>query len=258
MTGPPVADPHLGATRSAGPSACDLHLRGDLWVGQSVLIRNLALNLPGQGWSCLLGPSGVGKSTIARLIAGLPGPYRLDGDLRVAGRVAMMAQDAPMLPWADLVHNVTIGARLRGDRVDAARARDLLAQVGLAGMEARRPGALSGGQRQRVALARVLMEDCPIVVLDEAFSALDTVTRLAMQDLAARVLRGRMVVLITHDPLEAVRLSDRAWLLHPGGAEALRLPTAPAPRDFRAPETLRAQGALLARLHDVGAGVCGG
>jgi putative hydroxymethylpyrimidine transport system ATP-binding protein len=156
------------------------------------------------------------------------------------------------------VQNVTIGARLRGARPDVARARALLAQVGLQGMERRRPDALSGGQRQRVALARVLMEDCPIVVLDEPFSALDTVTRLAMQDMAASVLQGRTVILITHDPLEAIRLSDHAYLLGPLGAESLALPARPTPRDFTAPETLAAQARLLARLHSLGPALCAG
>lgn len=216
-----------------------LHLHGDLWMGGARLIRDLGLDMPAGQWSCLLGPSGIGKSTLA----GLPGPYRL------AGRVAMMAQDAQLLPWADLVHNVTIGAGLRGTQPDMARARALLADVGLAGLGARRPTELSGGQGQRVALARTLMEDRPLVVMDEPFSALDTVTRLAMQDLAARVLTGRMVILITHDPLEAIRLSDRAWLLGPDGAEALDLPDTPTPRDWRAQGTLTAQAALLTRLH---------
>lgn len=216
-----------------------LHLHGDLWMGGARLIRDLALDMPAGQWSCLLGPSGIGKSTLA----GLPGPYRL------AGRVAMMAQDAQLLPWADLVHNVTIGARLRGTRPDMARARALLADVGLAELGARRPTELSGGQGQRVALARTLMEDRPLVVMDEPFSALDTVTRLAMQDLAARVLTGRTVILITHDPLEAIRLSDRAWLLGPDGAEALDLPDSPTPRDWRAQGTLTTQAALLTRLH---------
>ncbi|MGY6411103.1 MAG: ATP-binding cassette domain-containing protein [Alkalilacustris sp.] len=236
----------------------DLVLRGDLWMGDTRLIRNLALQIPARGWSVLLGPSGVGKSTLGRLIAGLPGPYRLDGSPPAPGRVALMGQDGQLLPWANLVANVTIGARLRGERPDHARARALLGLVGLGGLEGRRPDALSGGQRQRVALARVLMEDCPVVVLDEPFSALDSATRLAMQDLAARLLDGRSVVLITHDPLEAVRLADRAWLLGRGGTETLTLPDAPAPRDFRAAATLEAQAGLLARLHAMEPGPCAG
>lgn len=231
-----------------------LSLHGDLWMGDAPLIRGLALDMPAGRWSCLLGVSGLGKSTIGRLIAGLPGPQRLRGRLAagdgrpLAGRVAMMAQGGQLLPWADLVANVTIGARLRGARPDPERAKALLEHVGLAGLARRRPTALSGGQRQRVALARVLIEDAPVVVLDEPFSALDTATRLAMQDLAATLLRGRTVVLITHDPLEAIRLSDRAWLLRPEGAVPLDLPQTTMPRDYRLPDTLAAQAILLARL----------
>lgn len=231
-----------------------LALRGDLWMDDAPLIKGMALDMPAGRWSCLLGPSGIGKSTIARLIAGLPGPQRLAGTLRtddhkpLTGRVAMMAQGGQLLPWADLLGNVTIGARLRGVRPDTARARDLLNQVGLAGLERRRPTTLSGGQGQRVALARVLLEDAPVVVLDEPFSALDTATRLAMQDLVARMLAGRTVILITHDPLEALRLADRAWLLGTDAVQPLALPESPTPRDYRAAELLAAQAALLARL----------
>lgn len=241
-----------------------IRLHGDLWMQDLPLIRNLALDMPTWRWSTLLGMSGIGKSTIGRLIAGLPGPYRMDGTLMaaddqpLAGRVAMLAQDGQLLPWASLIDNVTIGARLRGARPDVDRARDLLAQVGLSGLEKRRPPALSGGQRQRAALARVLIEDCPVVVLDEPFSALDTVTRLEMQDLSVRLLQGRTVILITHDPLEAIRLSDRAWLLSPEGASALDLPPDTPPRDFDAPQTLAAQAGLLARLHQSRPAPCAG
>ncbi|MGY6704053.1 ABC transporter ATP-binding protein [Roseinatronobacter sp.] len=232
-----------------------LHINGDLWLGGAPLIRNLNLNFPAGQWSCLLGPSGVGKSTLGRLIAGLAGPFRLQGECCASdarplnGHVAMMAQDGQLLPWANVLHNVTIGARLRGQVPDTARARALLDDLGLGGLVERRPATLSGGQRQRVALARTLIEDCPVVVLDEPFSALDAATRLAMQDLAARMLAGRTVILITHDPLEAVRLADKAWLLSPDGACALDLPETSPPRSYNDEATLAMQGRLLARLH---------
>lgn len=236
-------------------SAPSLSLRGDLLMANAPLLRNLALDIPAGQCSCLLGPSGIGKSTIGRLIAGLPGSHQLRGTigtsdgLPLAGRVAMVAQEGQLLPWANLLHNVTIGARLRGARPDKLRARALLAEVGLDGLEVRRPGQLSGGQRQRVALARALIEDCPVVVLDEAFSALDAATRLAMQDLASRVLSGRTVLLITQDPLEAVRMAYRGWLLGQTGQIPLSLPDVPTPRDYHAPAVQSAQAQLLARLH---------
>lgn len=237
-------------------TAPSVSLRGDLLIGDAPLLRNLRLDLPAGRWSCLLGPSGIGKSTIGRLIAGLPGPHRLVGTLvtgdaqPLAGRVAMVAQDGQLLPWASVLDNVTIGARLRGAAPDKARARSLLSEVGLHGLETRRPGQMSGGQRQRVALARTLIEDCPVVVLDEAFSALDAATRLAMQDLAARVLTGRTVLMITHDPLEAVRMADHGWLLGRNGHEPLDLPDTSIPRDYRCPRVQTAQAELLARLQE--------
>ncbi|TCP61691.1 putative hydroxymethylpyrimidine transport system ATP-binding protein [Rhodovulum bhavnagarense] len=231
-----------------------LRIAGDLRLGTQTLCRDLLLEVPGGGWTVLLGRSGVGKSTLGRLIAGLATPARLIGgiaasdDRPLAGRVAVMAQGDQLLPWANALSNATIGAQLRGKAPDRARARTLLARAGLNGLEHRRPAQLSGGQRQRVALVRTLIEDKPVVVLDEPFSALDAGTRAAMQDLAARMLAGRTVILITHDPLEAARLAHRAFLLGSEGARRLDLPDRSPPRPIDAAETLAAQGAFYGAL----------
>jgi putative hydroxymethylpyrimidine transport system ATP-binding protein len=187
------------------------------------LIDSLDLTLPAGRWSALLGPSGVGKTSLLRLIAGLPCAAHLKGRIKagdgapIAPRVAMMAQDDQLLPWACALDNITICAHLRGERAQTERAAALLTQVGLAGLERRKPANLSAGQRQRVALARTLYEDRAVVLLDEPFSALDAMTRHRVQDLAAGLLAGRTVVLITHDPAEAIRLADVAWILTRAG-----------------------------------------
>jgi putative hydroxymethylpyrimidine transport system ATP-binding protein len=125
-----------------------------------------------------------------------------------------------------------------------------LSRVGLGNHQAKRPGALSGGQRQRVALARTLMEDRPVVLLDEPFSALDTKTRAEMQDMACEVLKGRTVLMVTHDPAEAARLGHQITIMETGGLAPVTPPPGPAPRPVDDPATLQTQAALLTRLRN--------
>lgn len=225
-----------------------LVLTGSAWVKDRPLFPPLRLELAAGAWTSLLGPSGVGKTTLLRLIAGLPTGVRFEG--RVEGRrpAALMAQDAGLLPWLTVAQNVALGARLRGERADPARVQALLDSVGLGNLSERYPAALSGGQRQRVALARTLIEDRDPVLLDEPFSALDALSRLRMQDLAAELLRGRTVLMVTHDPGEAARLSDHILLLTETGLTAQPVPATPPPRRMDAPEVLAAQADLLGRL----------
>ncbi len=231
-----------------------IHMSGSLWVGGSGLIDAFDLTLPAERWSVLLGPSGVGKTSLLRLIAGLPCAARLDGRITatdgapLATRVAMMAQDDQLMPWASALNNVIIGSRLRGERPQRDLAHRLLVDVGLGDHAARKPAQLSAGQRQRIALARTLYEDRAVVLLDEPFSALDVLTRHVMQDMAARLLYGRTVVLITHDPAEAIRLADRAWIVSRRGIAPCGLPDDAPPRAPEAAATLSAQAALLQRM----------
>ncbi|MEM7073898.1 MAG: ABC transporter ATP-binding protein [Pseudomonadota bacterium] len=231
-----------------------IRVEGSARLPDGVLFSALELDIAPARWTCLLGPSGVGKSTILRLLAGLGTEAVFDGAVvasdgsDIAPRVAYMAQEDLLLPWASVRDNVSLGARLRGGRVDRARLHELLDRVGLGAMADRRPGALSGGQRQRVALARTLMEDKPVVLLDEPFSALDARTRSDMQDLACRLLENRTVLLVTHDPAEAARLAHKIVVLSESGQIALDPPPGHAPRAVDDPDTLNAQGRLLALL----------
>lgn len=208
-------------------------------------------------WTCLLGPSGVGKSTVLRLIAGLETGGTFAGTIAASdgapleGRLGYMAQSDLLMPWLSVTDNVLIGAKLRGEAPDHARAQRLMARVGLGAHADKTPAALSGGMRQRAALARVLMEDRPVVLLDEPFSALDAGTRADMQELAAEMLRGKTVLLVTHDPAEAARLGHQILVMSARGATPWPVPATPPIRAIEAPETLACQSALLAQLRQV-------
>lgn len=231
-----------------------LRLSGAARVGATPIFGPVEIEAEAGRWTCLLGPSGVGKSSVLRLFAGLGDNMAFVGELGasdgapLAGRVALMAQRDLLMPWLDTRANLVLGARLRGERPDADRADHVLAQVGLAGLADRRPGALSGGQRQRAALARTLMEDRPVILLDEPFSALDARTRIRMQDLAADLLAGRTVLHVTHEAAEAARLGDRILVMTGDGVRDIAPPPTPSPRRPDAPETLEAQARLLGLL----------
>lgn len=220
-----------GAT-APGVSFRDVSVSYD---GRAVL-AGFNLELAPGSLTALLGPSGVGKSTLLRRAAGLvggAGKVTLADGASLSGEVAFMGQTDLLMPWLTLSGNVALGARLRGERADEAQVAEVLAAVGLTGDERKRPAELSGGMRQRAALARTLMEDRPVVLMDEPFSSVDALTRIRLQDLALRLLDGRTVLLVTHDPWEAIRLADRIIVIagEPASIVADHAPGGARPRD---------------------------
>jgi putative hydroxymethylpyrimidine transport system ATP-binding protein len=245
----------LTAPPEPGPGVA-IGVRSLAYLG-ATLFENLRFRLDGGRWTCLLGPSGVGKTTLLRLVAGLaPGALvAADDGAGLERRVALMAQQDLLLPWLPVVDNVILGYRLRGaSRAERAGLRDaaraLLARVGLERQAQALPATLSGGMRQRAALARTLMENRPIVLMDEPFSALDAVTRHRLQDLAAELLAGRTVLLVTHNPLEALRLGHRLYVLsgRPAAPRGPLVPKGIPPRDPADPTLLAHQAELLHEL----------
>jgi len=164
----------------------------------------------------LLGPSGSGKSTLLRLVAGLDQPQR--GVVRRDGsRLAMVFQDAHLLPWRDVLANVSLPLELLGR--DAATRRPLaeaaVARVGLADAARRYPAELSGGMRMRASLARALVTEPRLLLLDEPFAALDELTRMSLDDELRRLWReaGLTVLFVTHSIAEAAYLAERVVVL---------------------------------------------
>ncbi|MGF1718569.1 ABC transporter ATP-binding protein [Vibrio kyushuensis] len=230
-------------------------------------LADLNLHLAASSWTVLLGRSGCGKTTVLRYLAGLledqvewKGSLRTSDDKALNDRIAYMAQQDLLLPWLSVIDNVCLSSRFtssqsgatssdESDSSSKAKAKKLLKDVGLADYTDAKPDQLSGGMRQRVALARTLMQDKPVVLMDEPFSALDAVTRHKLQTLACELLRGKTVVLITHDPQEAVRLADNLYVLKstPANAHSLPVPSTGTPRILDG-ECAQLQQAILNQL----------
>ena len=229
-------------------------LSGSFYFADKCLFRNLELPLAAGKWTCLLGTSGVGKSTLLRLFAGLPTGGHFDGQI-ISDQplnTAFMAQSDLLFPWLNVRQNVMLGEKLRGENSQTEsqkqRTKQLINDVGLADAINKRPHELSGGMRQRTALARTLMEDTELVLLDEPFSALDSRTRHNMQTLAYDTLKTKTVLLVTHDPFEALRLADHLYVLTETGLQSKPLPEQTPLRDMRHPSIRQAQLNILDAL----------
>lgn len=168
----------------------------------------------------LLGRSGCGKTTLFRLLTGLNIPTA--GSISLNGEVSYMTQHSLLLPWRTVLGNLLLlrelGKNVKSRQPSERRALEFLKEVGLAGYEHFFPNQLSGGMQSRVSLARILLEDKPILLLDEPFAYLDAITRLEMQALLVHLQKkyNKTIVLVTHDITEATQISDRIFLLSQG------------------------------------------
>ena len=181
--------------------------------GERTVLHQLDLDIADGEFVALLGRSGSGKSTLLKVLAGLDST--VDGEVSVNGTVSVAFQQPRLLPWRKVWRNVVLGLRSDASRAQAVRALD---EVRLAGHADAWPRTLSGGEAQRVSLARALVREPDLLLLDEPFAALDALTRLAMHHLVEGLwqLHGPAVLLVTHDVDEALLLADRVLVLDDG------------------------------------------
>ncbi len=233
-----------------------------LGFDNNLLFDNLNLEIPAEKRICLLGPSGIGKTTLLRLVADLipskkshifSSTIETSDKLPLSNRIAYMAQNDLLMPWLSVLDNVLIGYRLRGSTEISTvkqQAISLLQKVGLSEVIYKKPNILSGGMRQRVAIVRTFIENHPVILMDEPFSSLDAISRLRLQDLFAKLFANKTVLLVTHDPLEALRIADKIYILS-GSPVKLSSPIEPErkiPRDPSAPYLLTLHSELLTEL----------
>jgi ABC-type nitrate/sulfonate/bicarbonate transport system ATPase subunit len=206
--------------------------------GRVVALEALDLQVRPREVVAVVGPSACGKSTLLELVAGLQEP---DAGRVIVGETedrraacAYMPQRDLLLPWRDALGNAALALECQGvRRGDARRAAEpLFERFGLAEFERTRPTGLSGGMRQRVAFLRTLLPGRPVLLLDEPFAALDSITRASMQQWLADALvaEPRTVLLVTHDVEEAVFLADRVAVLSPRPGRVVAEIDVPLPR----------------------------
>lgn len=192
-------------------------------------LHDISFDAPAASFTTIVGPSGCGKTTLLRILGGLDHPtsghiafLRADGTPIAPGDagVAFAFQEARLLPWRTLVDNIALPLELRGvaRRERRERASAMAAAVGLADALERLPGQLSGGMRMRAAIARALITEPRVLLLDEPFGSLDEITRQALDDLLLALWQrhGMTAVMVTHSITEAVYLGERVLVLAPG------------------------------------------
>lgn len=213
--------------------------------GDHRVIDDLDLDIAPGEFVALLGASGCGKSTLLRVLAGLD--TEISGRVEVAERRAVAFQAPRLLPWKKVWRNVVLGLPGRADR---ARAEAALAEVGLGHRSDVWPKVLSGGEAQRASLARALVREPDLLLLDEPFSALDALTRLTAQALVAELwtVHRCAVLLVTHDVEESVRLADRVLVMRDGVIAHEVAVDLPRPRDVADPQVVALRAELLSHL----------
>jgi len=211
------------AMNAAGIEIDNVSLRYFTRQGETLALAGISLTIAPGDFVSIIGQSGCGKSTLLSIISGILEPsggcVRINGQTVTAPsqRIGYMLQQDYLYEWRTILDNALLGAEIQKRNLKEARERaiHLLEKCGMGDFLHHYPKSLSGGMRQRVALARTLVTNPDVVLLDEPFSALDSQTRLAIADEVVEVLRaeGKSVVLVTHDIGEAIAMTDRVVVL---------------------------------------------
>jgi len=217
-------------------------------------LRDLTFSLPPNGFVSLIGPSGSGKSTLLRVLAGLVSPTRGSFQFnKESTRVGLVFQKANLMPWRRVIDNISLPLELKDIPRETVekQALELIELVGLKGFEHAYPRDLSGGMAQRVAIARSLMHDPDILLLDEPFGSLDALTRERMGEELLHIwqVRRKTVLMVTHSISEAIYLSDRVLVLSPRPGQIDQKITVDLPRP-RKPE-MRYSRAFIALAQEL-------
>jgi NitT/TauT family transport system ATP-binding protein len=225
MNSSPEITSKVGTSEPNSTEEITLDVRG-LYVtyedanGFTHALRNITFSLKNNSFTTLIGPSGCGKSTLLRVLAGLLQPTRGDISFNSSSqKVGLVFQKANLMPWRSVIENITLPLELEKipRKKIRPRAMALIERVGLQGFENAYPRELSGGMAQRVAIARSLMQDPDILLLDEPFGALDALTRERMGEELLKIWQAsrKTVLMVTHSISEAIYLSDRILALSP-------------------------------------------
>ncbi len=247
----PEAEQHgAGSVRGAAISLEQVSKRFPLRRGREVeVIRGVDVQIGRGEFVALIGPSGCGKSTLLRMMASLEEPSTgsvlvgdsRPGELAAAHRLGVAFQDNALLPWLTVRANIALPYKVARQPVDTHRVDRLIEMVGLHGFENARPKQLSGGMRQRVSIARSIVLEPDVLLLDEPFGALDAVTRRRLNMELQRIWMADPIttVLVTHDVDEALLLADRVIVLSPRPGRVRMIKQVPFARP-RTPEVTRA------------------